>query len=430
MDREITEIFKRLDDYVLPLRKGFEPMFSCASGSLFLEDILRSVPNGSIFNKGIFITNEHAYRALFSYNVRTEDISPDRDGISAAALQAAVTGIISECANREIISQIIIAANKSRDLPLLEFVDVQLPDNIAQVWKDVFYGMYGQNAVLETGMSSGMEAKHRGFEPIKLNASIENMLHRAGVEYDREVITEGLNANYVPLDKLSSQELAILEKFGYVERVLGLQNFGNVKVFDTVCSSAGRDMTDKLEGFWDGESINVRRDMLLSLSSAVSTYTHERGHKETGAGDPDDKFREFFENYLSAFICMAITQPQALAANNVNAGNELPVSFSLDGAMVQLCPKNGVMDGTMLRIMEEAVLGKKKVFDRAISWLSGKPSWVEQQVSVKIIRPGDLTEMLNDKEKIALLRKVARNNRIEGGNTPAAQAINQRKKAL
>ncbi|MCX6770956.1 MAG: hypothetical protein NTX79_02775 [Candidatus Micrarchaeota archaeon] len=427
VDRETADIFKKLDDFVLPLRIGFKPEFSCASGSLFCEDVLKSVPNGSVFNKGVFITNEHANRALFSYNVNTEDISPDRDGISIAALQASVTGIISECANREIISTIITAANKHRDSPLLEFVDIHLPDHIAQVWKEAFYSLYGQNAVLETGMSSGMEAKHQGFEPIKLNTGIENMLHRAGVEYDREVITEGLNAHYVPLEELSAHERAILGKFVDVEAVLGLQNFDNVKVFDKVCTSAGRDLTAKRPGFWDGESINIRRDMLSSLVSAVDVYKHERGHKETGAGDPDDKFRDFFENYLTAFLCMAITQPQTAPTN---IGNALPISFSFDGATVQICPKDGVVDGTMLRIMEEAALGKKKSFDRALSWLFGKQTWVEQQVSVKVIRPDNATEMLNDKDKIALLRKVARSNRLEGGNTQAAQAINQRKSVL
>lgn len=428
VDKEIADVFRKLDDYVLCLRDGLKLEWTCASGSLFCEDKGRSIPNGSIFNKGVFITDEYSNKSLFSYDLRTDDISPDRDQIASAALQSAVRGIVSTCTNRTVIAEIINAAEKRRDEPLIEFVDVQMPCEVAGVWKDVFYSMHGKSAVIQTDMGSGLEAVHMGFKPVELNKSIERMLRRAGVEYDREVINDRFDAHYVPLENLLPAEKGMLAKLGEVDTLLGLQAFEKIRVYDELHTFAGRNMTGTVAGFWDGEYVNISRDRLSSLFTAVKTYVHERGHKETGASDPSDRFREFFESFLTSFVHNSITQPQPPLPVSANVEKQMPISFAFNGFTVRVRPANCALDATMLHIMEEAVLGKRTVIERLGGFLSGKQSWVEEQVAVEIIRPNEKPELLGDRAKLLLLRKIARNSAKNMANAPAAQVINAKKK--
>ncbi len=60
-------------------------------------------------------------------------------------------------------------------------------------------------------------------------------------------------------------------------------------------------------GFFNGE-INIRRDQLRNLFAYVDVYKHEKGHEITGAGDPEDEFRQFFEKRLTEYIISNMQQ--------------------------------------------------------------------------------------------------------------------------
>ena len=484
VDRETADVLRNLPDYVLPMRDDMRPIHSTDYGTMFREAAGRRVPNGSIFNKGIFISREYATEALFSYDLRTDDVSPDRDKVNHAALQQIVAGIVSTCTDREAIATILKAAEKNRGSRFLEFVDATLPDEVATAWKEVFYDTYGSNAVLSTDASSGMDASHLGFRTVALNENIANTLHTAGVERDKEVSRERFVAHCIPEGELTGPERGVLCKLALVDEVLGLPPFGNIRVYDRVRTMAGRDMTSRILGFWDGTSVHIKRAELASFASAVCTYTHERGHKETRAGDPDDRFREFFEQYLTSFICAEVAhregdpsarltvdpfvkrdrgiaddlekqvlaldaqivdlkrrlrelenQNELLARQSGQYGSE-PVTFEFEGRTVRVsCPaysRWGRIDETAMGIIEEALLGKRKGLDRMFGWF-GRPNWVERKVRVEVTdqldsNEKDAKELLSERKKVRLLRRIVRSNGIHGSDVGATQAVANRRK--
>jgi hypothetical protein len=135
-----------------------------------------------------------------------------------------------------------------------------------------------------------------------MDKRIARTLHAAGVEYDVEVASEGLVAEEVPLDALTPEEISMIESFKATDEVLALPVFENIKVFSAVRSRAGRELSHKIGGFWDGSAIHIARRNLKSWSLANRVYVHERGHRETGKGDASDGFRHFFEYNLVALI--------------------------------------------------------------------------------------------------------------------------------
>jgi hypothetical protein len=299
---EMRQIIGRLDDYVLSLRVDQDYIHSSPDVRMFRESFLRLIPQGTVYNKGIYITDRYARGLLFSYDLATDDVSPDRDDVGIEALQSAVKHAVASLTDRNAILRILEAASDDSGRGYMEFIDTTLDPEIAEVWKEVFYGIHGKDAVLSTKPTAALEAMHLGFNPIDMNKGIAKTLNAAGVEYDTEVINEGLIYDNVPYDELTAAERATYDTFGDVAAVLGLPHFENIRIFSKVRSRTGRDLSNRRAGFWNGLAIHINRNRLSSFAQACRTYIHERGHKETSAGDPTDRFRNFFEYYLAAFV--------------------------------------------------------------------------------------------------------------------------------
>ncbi len=301
VDSDLLRALGRLDDYVLPLRDEQKYLHSSAKARMFLESYMRFSPNGTVYNKGVFITDHYASRLLFSYDLDTDNISPDRDDVDIETLEDAVKDSVVSLTDRKAIQKILMAARDEPGRDRMEFIDTELDEEVAAVWKGVFYELFGANAVIATSPDAALEALHQGFLPISLNGKVAFTLHEAGVEYDMEVTSEGLIMDEVPYDELTPEERAMIEGFKDVDEVLGLPHFQNIKIFSKARSRIGREL-NTLGGYWDGRTIYIARRILETFASASRIYVHERGHKETKARDVTDAFRRFFEYYLNALI--------------------------------------------------------------------------------------------------------------------------------
>ncbi|MBI5047092.1 hypothetical protein HZC07_05180, partial [Candidatus Micrarchaeota archaeon] len=62
--KELVDVFRRIDDYVLHFRENFAPLHTIDKMSMFSEDEGRETKNGSVFNRGIYVTDLHRSRML------------------------------------------------------------------------------------------------------------------------------------------------------------------------------------------------------------------------------------------------------------------------------------------------------------------------------------------------------------------------------
>lgn len=304
MNAELGLLLQHLDNYVLTLREDLTYLHSVDGTHMFRESRRRIMPNGAVFNKDVHITDSFASQLLFSYNLQTDDISPDRDNVNREVLRGSVVRLVRTTTNRQVIEGIIKAAAGRSGVEYMEFIDAELAEDVARAWVDSFRGMFGRDAVLFSSEDRAMVARHMGFRVIKLNERVARTLHAAGIEYDREVADEGLVPTEVSFDDLTPEERQVLARFREVEETLGLPPHRDVRIFSKVQSRTGRDLSDRLAGYWDANSgaMYMARHQLSHWPSAKRTYIHERGHKETAASDPTDPFRHFFEYYVSAFV--------------------------------------------------------------------------------------------------------------------------------
>lgn len=304
IDDKLKKIINRLDDFVLPLRDDQPYIHSLPDVRMFNERFLRGMPQGTVYNKGVFITHDYASRLLFSYDLKTEEISPDRDDVRIGALESAVEDAVISLTDRNAIGRILKAASDGSGREYMELIDAELDEDVAEVWKDVFYNDldFGSDAVLFTSPHKAMEAMHKGFTVVKMNEKIARTLHAAGIEYDTEVMNEGLIYDEIPYDDLTPEEREMVESFRDIETVLDLPHFERVKIFSKVRTRTGRDMSGKTMGFFDGVTIHLNRRTLSLFAKATRFFIHERGHKETRASDSMDRFRNFFEYYVTAFV--------------------------------------------------------------------------------------------------------------------------------
>ncbi|MFA4874370.1 MAG: hypothetical protein WC690_03420 [bacterium] len=486
---ELHLILPRLDDYLLALRRDLKILHSTDGGRIFIEQPGRLMRTGAVFVKGVHITDHHAGRLLFSYdvNIDTDNISPERDSVDAKVLEGSVHDIIASCKNRDAIARIIKAAADNSGTEHLEFIDTRLEDDVAKIWNEVFHELYGRDAVLFSSPDMALAAGHSGFQVKRLNEKLGRTLHAAGVEFDREVVNEGLKATYVPLDRLTEQERQNLERLREVDAVLGLPPFPNIHVYESVSSRTGRDLTGRVGGFWNGIAISISRANLASWASAIRVYDHERGHKETAASDPTDPFRYFFEYYLAAMIGQELERKhddpsyaigveafsrwdveriarlqeenhtlsaQAAAAQRGRAGavqamvlakSELAtlsdrmhqlqpgyrrdeaITFNFENRMVAVQPRSGRLDQGAFYDIKNALEKKRTLIERLIGFF-GRPNNYEGQVHVFVSEANDRDvemRLLCSREAMKVLRRVAHRTRPEHGTDTVTDAIDQ-----
>ena len=231
-----------------------------------------------IYVKGFYVAGGDGN--LFSYDIYTRAISPDRDRVDHDALKRVVRGLLETTTSHAVIKKIVAQAQHKRNA--IEFMDLDLQSDNAGIWRDSFERIYGQNSVLPSGEAVvDYEAEHRGYRIINLEENIAATLKKTGVQTAKDV---AFDLALIPL----------------VDRVLGLGQPVEIVIYDEAQDSFGRESF--VPAFWSQGKVHMRRSILESGFETVRTYTHERGHHETREPDPSDGFRDFFEMHLAAFV--------------------------------------------------------------------------------------------------------------------------------
>jgi len=307
---ELVELFdKRLGHLALPFNANFKPLHQTAAGQVFVGDLYSpTILNGTMYVHDFRVTEANKSRLLFSYNLYTRDISPDRDQIDPAVAQAAVADIIRSCLNPDVIKTIVRQASVEKNSERWEFIPISFSEaNKAQgeLYKKAFHEIYGAKAVL-AGSSPFIQAEaiHKGYKPIEMHPNVRQTLINAGVMTDADVARENYTVDPIPYEKLSATERSVLDVFTKIDQILGLRGTGRPIIFDCVRLKDGT-FKEEIAGFYKldaGEPPYIQRAMLADLAAFAKVYIHEKGHEQTKKSDPEDGFRNFFEVFLTRFV--------------------------------------------------------------------------------------------------------------------------------
>ncbi len=303
--RGLLDIFSSIGDYVLQFNDRIKTMHEDKEGR-----IISVGDKKSTFVKGFYVTDNTSdqFRTLFSYDLNTRNISPDRNLVDYDTLRQGVQSLLESNTNSEVVD-IVLEAAKDGSVEYAEFRDLTLGDQVKEVWKDSFERVFGSRTVLDSeDPSSNYEAEHVGYNIAHLDGNLVKTLKKSGVRTARHIAFEQYQTNEVEDDSLTEAQRANLRLVKDVDDILGLTNPVGVVVYDEMSDSTGRDPS--IPGFWnpnDGK-IYLRKDVLSNSYETVRVYTHERGHNETGAPDPADNFRHFFESSNTAFIMRELSE--------------------------------------------------------------------------------------------------------------------------
>jgi len=310
----ILEIIDSIQKLVLPFNTDYTPLSECDEGAVFDGEnysALNSTLSGQIYIRGFYITNQFAQNLLFCYNLTGQEINPDRDNVDSRFVKYAVGSIIASCENPVVVDRIISKAVDNEE-DLFEFQPIDLTEKIglAELYRAIFYGKFGNKAVLYTDDPfMYAEAKHRGYRPVKLNRGVRATLQSAGVLTDSEVVEEGFKFDYVEYDELTAEEKAVLELHRQIDACLNVESSERPRVYSKAYAKNGEELP--YPGFCGNGGIHVRRDQLQNIIYFVETYSHEKGHQVTGAGDPEDRFRKFFERNLVRYVVAELIDQRA-----------------------------------------------------------------------------------------------------------------------
>jgi len=314
---ELVALFQSLGSLALPFNPDHKVLHHSAVAQLF--DGTRygqAIPTGTVFVQDFRVSTALAPQMLFSYNLDTRDVSPDRDQVNPEVVKTAVADLIRSCMAEGVIRKIIQAASQADATDYFEFVTLEFPqpDNPqALLYKKIFHDIYGPRAVLASDSDPFVQAEaiHWGTVPIKLHPSIRQTLLNAGVMTDADVARENFTPRVVPYNNLTRAEKAVLDRYKDIDRILGLKNVGRPIIFDQLRLRDGT-IREGIAGYYQqggSDPAYIRRDQLANLPQFTEVYTHERGHEITRRSDPEDGFREFFERRLSTFVLERLRNP-------------------------------------------------------------------------------------------------------------------------
>ena len=238
-----------LKDKVLSLRQK-ENLFNGQSGSILDE-------SGSLFVKGIYISDGYQDRLGFGYNLASASPNRDRNNVNPDEIKHGLRQIMNELSDVELIKHLVeLGENQS----LLEYSvlrtdykkvidedtlqEVIIPDSYEPVsrrnlWKQAFHELYGEKAVLSSTQDD--LARLNGLPVIKLDSTLSDFLQYIGIPRSDSV--EFSHADLLLKDEsYSSEELKLIPHTTGLTIDSGRRNWGALRiVLDTVSNHMADD---------------------------------------------------------------------------------------------------------------------------------------------------------------------------------------------
>ena len=295
---DLVGVFKNLGQYVLHFNDNVKSLHESEAGR-----IVRVGDRKTTYVKGFYIADNNSpeFQTLFSYDLQTSDITPDRNIVDHNTFRTGIKKLLRTNTNSDVVKTILGAASRNSG-NYVEFMDLDLETAVADVWKASFEEQFGSRTVLDSeDPSCNYEAEHAGYNIVYFDKKLMSTLRKAGVRTARHVAFENYDTKEVSEEDLTDTERENLALIPKIDGVLGIERPVEVEIYDDMKDSTGMD--PGISGFWRGPGkVYLRRSVLATPYETVRVYTHERGHNETEAPDPADAFRHFFESNLTGFV--------------------------------------------------------------------------------------------------------------------------------
>ncbi len=379
----IDEVF-RLPQKVLAFNRDYKELYRKLAISLtdlfLVEDISRSGATNrpkavfsrildlgrsqpGVFIKGVRVSGMRE-NALFSYDLATEKISPDRAVVDSQALLSEIQVLLKGTDNSEVVEKILQTAKLDPRGRYYEFSAIgwnprekfNNPAGADRIWTGSLYGgcadrpnpsspwgkafhrLFGERAVLastdifDTGTNK--DAAIMGYTPIELNREIHEYLSCLGVRTADSVNKEQRVA-WVHEDDLSEPEKAMLARAAEINQALGITVSVPIRVFAGIFLPSGREVDTNddihaIKGFaptaGEEKYVAIRQTNLKNFWDFARVYIHELGHFITGADDYSRAFTDFFVKALA----------DGLAPAEATARNPAPPAGSIEAFMCKL----------------------------------------------------------------------------------------------
>src|SRR3989344_1467191 len=294
-DDRMQGLFKNIGDYILHFSSNVEELHKNDKNRIISQKYPKT------YVKGFYVTdnNRREFQSTFSYDINTQNISPDRNNIDFKTLKKEIKALLETCDNEEVIRKILSTAKKETNKDYVEFMDLDLQDdNVKKAWKNAFIDVFGKHYVLDSKFSSwNYEAEHMGYYILHIDDRLASTLKKAGIYDARKRLCADYDYNNIPIEELNEKEKANLGLLPKLDKILGIES-ATIKIYDKLKDSNGCEL--QIPAFFSPitREIYLRRTTLNYVSELARAYSHERGHDVTGAPDPADEFRNFFEYQL------------------------------------------------------------------------------------------------------------------------------------
>ncbi len=300
----------------------------------YLSRIIDTGKGSSLFVKGIKLRD--VIPSIFSYDLGTQDIAPDRNLADMEIVVDEIEHILKGCSNPEIVKKVLMVANERPNESLLEFsafsnirkVDEEIrrrrygfteqeQDAIGEnkkakkiprnLWVKTFKNIWGEKAVIASGnVNKNKEAQLMGYNPVVLDGYIGRYLADKGI-MTADGIIKRTGYEWIDESELTGEEKEMISRAEKIKRTLQDQQILTfdfpIKVYSHALLPDGEE-AQETEGVFNkqGRFIGIRRDQLADFRTFAEVYVHELGHGVTDKGDYDREFTDYFVKATAALI--------------------------------------------------------------------------------------------------------------------------------
>ncbi|MBI5390802.1 hypothetical protein HZB02_04880 [Candidatus Woesearchaeota archaeon] len=182
---ELVKIVQNIGSYMLYFNKDYEVLFESRSDrnspSPTAGDRMLDIKQGgktAFFVKGVVVSGIQK-PSIFSYDLQTDKINPDRNFADDREVQKKVSALVSNCTHEGTIETILQKAETigyAGKTDLVEMVHLESyawTDPVKTAWRNVFQRLYtdcssGQPVVLADGTQSDKDASFLGYRVLSL----------------------------------------------------------------------------------------------------------------------------------------------------------------------------------------------------------------------------------------------------------------------
>lgn len=304
----LLEEFKNAPKKVLSIESK-RPITITSTGELL------RLTGGELFVRDILIPGEHNLR--YSYHFPKFSIKTrDRNAITSGDLQGELSNIWSEIDKPDVIKdflyQATLSAKSGDNTENIEFQTYFNPKK-PQLWVAAYEEIFGKGTALRNVQSQNFNEMHQlehvGLKMVTMPGAIYrtlvNLTDGEGnkIPNYEDKIKEICDVDIIDSETLAPEEKKIIELLYKLDEFLPNSERNEIKIYTK--KFPGQDVA---LGFTNGHEVNLLRDLLSDLVSAVDIYYHEKTHVISGAADAEAGFRNFLTRALATLAIKQIEE--------------------------------------------------------------------------------------------------------------------------